>query len=119
MSLAGTRVLIVEDEPIIAMSAEDMLDELGCVVTASVASLPEALKAAEHGGFDLVLLDINLNGVLSLPVADRLRDSGIPFVFATGYGPAGAGSGHPDVPVVAKPYKAETLAAAMAKALAL
>lgn len=117
MSLAGTRVLIVEDEPIIAMSAEDMLDELGCVVTASVATLAEALKAAEQGGFDLALLDINLNGVASLPVADRLREAGIPFIFATGYGPAGAGSDHPDAPVVAKPYKTETIAAAMAKAL--
>jgi CheY-like chemotaxis protein len=117
VSLAGIRVLIVEDEAIIAMTAEDMLEQLGCVTAASVATFSEAMKAAEQGGFDVALLDINLNGTLSLPVADRLRDTGIPFVFTTGYGSAGTGPGHRAVPVVAKPYRTEAIAAAIALAL--
>ena len=113
MSLAGVRVLLVEDEPIIAMTAEDMLGELGCTVAATVATLDEALEAVEREGFDLVLLDINLNGLESHPVADRLRAAGRPFVFTTGYGIAAARG----APVVAKPYRLADLEAAIALAL--
>ncbi len=117
MTLAGTRVLIVEDEAIIAMTAEDMLDQLGCLTTASVATLSEAMKAAEQGGFDVALLDINLNGALSLPVAALLRAAGIPFIFTTGYGLAGKAPDFEDVPLVAKPYRIDALGAAIARAL--
>ncbi len=114
MSLAGVRVLLVEDEAIIAMTAEDMLAELGCVVVATAATLAEALDAADRDDFDLCLLDINLNGVESLPVADRLREAGRPFVFTTGYGTAAAKG----APVVAKPYRLSDLEEAMLTALA-
>jgi CheY-like chemotaxis protein len=117
MSLAGTRVLIVEDEAIIAMTAEDMLEQIGCVVAAVAATLDQAMAAADRGGFDIALLDINLNGVSSLPVVDRLRGQGLPFVFATGYGAAGRGEAHGDVPLVAKPYRIEELEAAIEEAL--
>jgi CheY-like chemotaxis protein len=117
MSLAGVRVLLVEDEAIIAMTAEDMLEELGCTVAATAANLSEALAAAEAGGFDLALLDINLNGRESLPVAARLRAAGTPFVFTTGYGAAGSGSDYADVPLVTKPYQMADLKRAMTAAL--
>ncbi|HEX8623220.1 MAG TPA: response regulator [Allosphingosinicella sp.] len=113
MSLEGVRVLLVEDEPIIAMTAEDMLEELGCVVIAAAATLREALEAVERADFDLVLLDINLNGVESHPVADRLRAAGRPFVFTTGYGRDAARG----APVIAKPYRLKDLEAAIATAL--
>ena len=119
MSLNGTRVLIVEDEAIIAMTAEDMLEQLGCVVTGVAATFDQAMAAAEEGAFDLALLDINLNGVASLPVAERLREKGTPFVFTTGYGAAGRGEEHGNVPLVAKPYRIEALAAAIEEALGL
>ena len=115
-ALAGTRVLLVEDEPIIAMTAEDMLDALGCAVVASAATLGEALGASARGGFDVAVLDINLNGVASLPVADALKEAGLPFIFTTGYGAGGCG-GHDDVPLVAKPYRLSDLEAALARAL--
>jgi CheY-like chemotaxis protein len=111
-------VLLVEDEAIIAMTAEDMIEELGCVLAATASNLAEALAAAE-GAFDVALLDINLNGADSLPVATRLRAAGRPFVFTTGYGAAGCGADYDDVPLVTKPYRLADLQAAMEKALGL
>lgn len=113
MSLAGVRVLLVEDEPIIAMTAEDMLEELGCTAVATASTLAEALEAVERVDFDIVLLDINLNGIESHPVADRLREAGRPFVVTTGYG-SDAAQG---APVVAKPYRLRDLETAMTQAL--
>ena len=115
MSLGGARVLLVEDEAIIAMTAEDMLRAIGCEVVASAATLEEALAASARGGFDVAVLDINLNGVASLPVADLLKAAGRPFIFTTGYGAGGCGS-HGDVPLVAKPYRIVDLEAALARA---
>jgi CheY-like chemotaxis protein len=117
MSLKGVRVLLVEDEAIIAMTAEDMLEELGCRPVATVATLAEAVSAAERDDFDVALLDINLNGVESLPVAARLRERGLPFAFTTGYGAAGRGSGFEDVPLVTKPYQLADLESAISQAL--
>ena len=116
MALEGVRVLLVEDEAIIAMTAEDMLEELGCVTAATAATLPEALDAV-GGAFDVALLDINLNGRESLPVAARLRELGRPFVFTTGYGAAGSGADFCDVPLVTKPYQIADLEAAIRRAL--
>jgi CheY-like chemotaxis protein len=115
--MKGVRVLLIEDEAIIAMTAEDMLDELGCAVAATASTLDEAIAAVEAGGFDIVLLDINLNGAESLPVAARLRETGRPFVFTTGYGSAGCGPDFDDVPLVTKPYQARDLEAAIRAAM--
>jgi len=117
MSLEGVRVLLVEDEAIIAMTAEDMLEELGCITAATAANLDEAMACAERGGFDLALLDINLNGQQSLPVAARLREAGTPFVFTTGYGAAGSTADFADAPLVTKPYQLADLQAAIRQAL--
>ena len=117
MALKGVRVLLVEDEAIIAMTAEDMLEELGCITAATAATLPEALDAAGGEAFDVALLDINLNGRESLPVAARLRELGRPFVFTTGYGAAGSGADFSDVPLVTKPYQLADLEAAIRRAL--
>ena len=113
MNLAGVRVLLVEDEPIIAMTAEDMLEVLGCTVVATAATLAEALAAAERGDFDIALLDIDLAGVESHPVADRLTEAGCPFVFTTGYGIEAARG----APVLAKPYQLSDLETAIARAI--
>jgi CheY-like chemotaxis protein len=117
MSLEGARALIIEDEAIIAMTAEDMLDQLGCITVASVSSLAEAIAAAERGGFDFALLDVNLNGAESLPVAALLKKAGLPFVFTTGYGSVVRGVDHEDAPLVTKPYRTRDLGIAIAKAL--
>jgi CheY-like chemotaxis protein len=111
----GTRVLIVEDEPIIAMTAEDIVEDLGCVVAGSAATAAAAAALAAAGGFDVAMLDINLNGETSLAVAAALRDAGTPFVFTTGYGSTGPGTAFAGIEVVKKPYCAGDLAAALAR----
>jgi CheY-like chemotaxis protein len=113
----GTRILIVEDEAIIAMTAEDMIEEIGCVVAGVAAHLEDALARAKGGGFDVVMLDINLNGMQSLPVAALLAETGLPFVFTTGYGLTGLGADFPDVPVLSKPYRADQLRSAIGQVL--
>jgi CheY-like chemotaxis protein len=107
--LDGLRILLIEDEVVIAMTAEDMLEEIGCRVSAQAATFDDAMVFAAAGDFDLALLDINLNGVMSLPIAQRLRADGKPFIFTTGYGNVGVESEFGDVAVVTKPYTIRTL----------
>ncbi|RYD46101.1 MAG: response regulator, partial [Sphingomonadales bacterium] len=83
--LAGLRVLIVEDEPVVAMCLEDILEELGCVTVGPANRLSEGLALAE-GPLDAAILDINLAGERSNAIAQRLHDRSIPFAFASGYG---------------------------------
>ena len=78
--IAGLRILIVEDEPIVAMMLEDMLAELGCELVGSAANVEDGLRLAEAGGFDLALLDVNLNGRRSDPIAQLLAPNATPFV---------------------------------------
>ena len=115
---AGTRVLIVEDDTIIAMTAEDMLDEVGCKTAAVATTVAEALARAQDTEFDIALLDLNLQDENSLPVAQHLRDTGKRFVFATGYDGLPHGCGFTDAPVISKPYRIEQLAEILAKTLA-
>jgi len=114
---AGTRVLIVEDDTIIAMTAEDMLDEIGCKTAAIAATVVEALARTDDTDFDIALLDLNLRDENSLPVAQRLRDNGKPFIFATGYDGLPPDCGFADSLVISKPYRLEQLAAIIAKAM--
>jgi|ERR1043165_9911635 CheY-like chemotaxis protein len=118
MELQGIRVLLVEDEGLVAMSVEDMLSELGCTVAAQASSLPEALERAKTGGFEVAVLDVSLNGKQVFPVAELLSEHGIPFAFASGYGRAGLPDGFRNRPVVSKPFQIEELSAALAIALA-
>lgn len=113
----GTRVLIVEDDSIIAMTAEDMLDEVGCKTAAVAATLTEAMARVIDTEFDVVLLDLNLKDELSLPVAALLRKNGKPFIFATGYDGVPANSGFADAPFISKPYRMDQLAAMIARTL--
>jgi len=81
------RVLVVEDEGLVAMMLEDLLDDLGCELAGSVASVGAALAWIEAGGeADAALLDVNLGGEPVFPVAEALRARGVPFAFTTGYG---------------------------------
>jgi len=111
------RVLLVEDEAIIAMTAEDMLADMGCQVVEVASTLADALRCAEGDGFDVALLDVNLNGEDSRPVADRLRELGKPFLFTTGYGSSGVDGSHHDAPVVTKPYQIAQLEEGIGAAL--
>jgi CheY-like chemotaxis protein len=110
-SAGRSRVLLVEDEAMIAMLMEDMLEELGCNVVATVGSIAEAMAAADSGAFDLAFLDVNLRGVPVYPVAEALRARAIPYAFVTGYGSAGNDAAHADAPVLQKPFQSQDLAA--------
>ena len=116
-ALAGRRVLVVEDEALIAMNLQEMLDELGCVVVAATR-VEEALAAVQDGGIDAVLLDVNLHGQPSFPVADALAARAVPFVFATGYGVHALREDLRDRPVLPKPFRMGELERALAGALA-
>jgi CheY-like chemotaxis protein len=110
MTLTGLRVLVVEDEPIIAMMLEDCLGDLGCSVTAVASRLNDALKQARALDLDVGVLDVNLAGELSYPVAEVLRERAVPFVFATGYGTDATPASLKSAPVLSKPYRVEQLA---------
>ena len=108
-ALTGLRVLVVEDEPVVAMCLEDMLDELGCVTVGPASRLSEGLSLAE-GALDAAILDINLAGERSNEIAERLRARGIPFAFASGYGVAPEGYA---VPMIEKPYRTRDIGAVL------
>ena len=118
MTLSGKRVLLVEDEPIIAMSVEDMLADLGCEVVGPALSAAAAEEMARKEQIDAALLDINMGDGASFPAAAILRERNIPFSFATGYGCAGVPADLGQLFVLAKPYTQENLANALRNLLA-
>src|ERR1700722_19998772 len=93
-SLSGRRVLVVEDEMMILMIIEDMLADLGCESVTAAATVDQALALMDARIFDAAMLDVNLNGHKSYPVADALAARGVPFVFATGYSDHGLNGGY-------------------------
>jgi len=97
-------ILVVEDEGIVAMLIEDMLNDMGHDVVAIASRMTEALNVARNGTFDLAIIDINIDGRPSYPVAEILKERGIPFAFATGYGAKGLEQKYAGTPVLAKPF---------------
>lgn len=112
------RVLVIEDEALVAMLIEDMLADLGHRVVATAGRLDQGLAAAERDGFDIALLDVNLAGQSSYPIAEKLRARQLPIVFATGYGSAGLLPEWRSTPTVQKPFQTFELAFALRSALA-
>ncbi|WP_457939769.1 response regulator [Mesorhizobium sp. 10J20-29] len=115
--LRGLRVLVVEDEPLIAMLLEDMLIELGAIASEYASNVADGTSIVERGGIDIAILDLNLDGTPVFPIAKLLRSRGLPFTFASGYGVAGLPSEFEGYPCVAKPYQMEEIAAALIQAL--
>ena len=103
MNLAGKHVLILEDEPIIAFALEDILIDQGASVV-SANSLSEARKTLATDNYDFAILDVNLHGEKSYPIAGELKERAIPFAFATGYGDAEHPEEFAGVPTLTKPY---------------
>jgi DNA-binding response OmpR family regulator len=108
------RALVVEDEVLVGMLLEEMLHELGHELAALSTHLDEALSLARSATFDFAVLDINLNGRQSFPIADAIRARGLPFLFATGYGSPILGTAWRDVPILQKPFSLDELRAALA-----
>ncbi|BEV00264.1 GAF domain-containing protein [Novosphingobium olei] len=116
--LKGLKVLLAEDNMIIALDAESHLFDLGAADVLVAPTTEEALELVEQAAPDFAALDYNLGDTTSLPVAERLRERGIPFAFMTGLGDTLEIEGFDDVPMVQKPYSASQIAAAAARALA-
>ena len=110
MHLQGARVLIVEDDFVVAMAANEMVRWLGGIVAGTARSVAAAKEKIRQPGLDCVMLDVNLNGYLSLGIAAELQEREIPFVFCTAYSHAFDGFEH--VPRVVKPYCEHDLVAA-------
>ena len=107
-------VLIVEDEPLIAMMLEDFLGEMGKTVIGPADSCAQALALIAKGGIDAAILDVNLRGgETSDPIADALAAAGIPFLFASGGSGDGVEGPHSNRPVLAKPFTMEAVAKAL------
>lgn len=107
--LDNLTVLLVEDESMVSMLAEDVLLDAGCNVLLAMR-LKEALELAGTAALHFAVLDVNLGGGdTSYPVADLLIERGIPFMFATGYDAAGLDRRFLERPRVQKPYTSEGL----------
>lgn len=110
--LTGRRVLAVEDEMLVLMNIETALGDFGCSAICSAGSVAEALELIAEQSFDAAILDVNLGGEKSYPVADALASLGVPFVFSTGYSDHGDRVDLEDRPVLRKPYTRAALLAA-------
>ncbi len=112
------RILLVEDEMLVAMNIEDMLLDLGHEVAGLASRLTPALALARESRFDAAMLDVNLAGEASFPVADLLAERGIPFLFATGYGSVGHDANWRGAPTLKKPFETRDLQRALEEVIA-
>ena len=103
------RVLIVEDEAAISILMEDMLVDFGTEIVGPAARMADAIRLAREADVDLGVLDINLAGEATYPVADVLRSRGIPFVFATGYNLSALPESFRGSPTLQKPFTSAPL----------
>ena len=122
-ALNGRRVLVVEDESLVAMLLETILEDLGCEVIGPAATVEEAVALIRgDAGLDAALLDVNVGGQPVFPAAEALAERDVPFLFASGYGAAGLPDRWAGRPTIQKPFTegaiGEALAAAMGAARA-
>lgn len=103
--LTGRRVLVVEDEMLVLIMIEDMLADLGCSLVTSAATVDKALALIDAQAFDAAMLDMNLNGSDSHPVAEALSARGVPFVYSTGNTGHGSRDSYSGRPVLKKPFQ--------------
>ena len=103
--LTGRHILVVEDEMLVLMMAEDCLADMGCEHVSVAATVAQALTQIGSNHFDAAMLDINLDGDRSDAIADELAAEGVPFMFATGYGKPGIRDQDQHRPVLTKPYQ--------------
>ena len=115
--LAGRRILVVEDDPIIALDIKMMLEDAGAVVSGPAADLATAFRLAEQHSHDAAVLDVRLELEDTLPLATILLERKLPFLFQTSDARLVAGL-FPDVPILRKPFRPENLVASLAELLA-
>lgn len=115
--LAGRRLLVVEDEMMVLLHIEDALADLGCTSVSAAATVDQALELIKAQAFDAAMVDVNLGGRESYPVADALTERGVPFAFSTGYSGQSLHEGYRDRPVLGKPYREADLVAMLERLL--
>jgi DNA-binding response OmpR family regulator len=103
-------VLIVEDEALITMLFEDILEDLACKVVGPAMNVRQALELAQSAEIDVAILDVNLGGESSFPVAALLRSREVPLVFSSGYGSQGLPPEWQDRPTLPKPFTSDEVA---------
>jgi CheY-like chemotaxis protein len=117
-ALRDRRILVVEDEYLIAMMLRDALEDVGSIVVGPVASVEMALKTiAADPNVDAAILDVNLGGVMAYPVAEALMTRNIPFVFTSGYEAATIRARYPMIRNCPKPYLFPNMEEALARVL--
>lgn len=109
----GMRVLLVEDQIIVAMEMEDILRGFGCAVVGPVGTLEAAIRLAREAVLDAAILDVDLDGQKVFPVAEELQARGIPFVLATGYGESSLPENWRGLRRLTKPFRREHIEAIM------
>jgi DNA-binding response OmpR family regulator len=111
--LAGRRVLLVEDQMLVAIAVEAILNDLGCVVVGPVGSLDAAARVAREETFDAAILDVNVGDEAVFPIAEDLKARGVPFVFTTGYGESAIPEHWRASPRLGKPFRPDELASVL------
>jgi CheY-like chemotaxis protein len=117
--LVGKRVLVVEDESLVAMLIEGLLQECECIIVGPCSTLEKALETARSETFDLAVLDVNLRGQRVYPVAELLSERRIPFLFLSGYGDEAIPPDRAEWKVCAKPFKGDDLMKMLSETLML
>jgi len=113
-SLAGLRILLLEDEYLIAMDVELLCRDNGAADVAIKRGIDELDQLERLDGFDVAVIDLMLSGASTLPFAEKLREARLPFVFASGYTEEEGLSAFPGVPIVSKPFAGNDLVQAIA-----
>lgn len=112
MILDGAHILILEDEPIIGLALEDMLRRQGATVLFA-SGIEEAREIIAAEPVESAILDVNVHGVQSYPIASLLAERNIPFIFATGYGDRSHPAEFAAIPTISKPYSADDIRKAL------
>ena len=115
--LSGRNILIIEDEMLILMMIEDMLADLGCESISVASKIGQATTLIDDQVFDAAMLDMNLNGIESYPIADALAAHDVPYFFSTGNSLTNVKDGYRDQDVLKKPFTFEQLSNMLSRSL--
>lgn len=116
-AIAGARILVVEDSPVVAPFTADVLDELGCTVVGPAPNMAAARELIEEGAFDAALMDVHIRGERVFPLCELLEAKGIPFILTSGYGDWQVPEKLESRPRLQKPYTIAEVEKALKKLL--
>jgi CheY-like chemotaxis protein len=115
--LTGLRILIMEDESLVAMLIQDILADIGCEIAGVASRFDDAMKKAKTVAFDIAIVDVNLHGTQTFAIAEELAKRGLAFIFATGYGAENLPEPLRTAPILKKPFQQSDLEQALRAAL--